>query len=135
MNNQNAFPRSQTIRFQKQGGFNVSRKSHPFSTVSGKTVIRCGWNIVFHKNSLANSLLRCAPIFEGPMVYRLIYHHLKSYIPFTKGSSGPTNNHIYFFLNYKCFMASKSVGLMLTFVAIEAVPALPGATKVSQSGL
>jgi hypothetical protein len=27
-------------------------------------------------------------------------------------------------------MASKSVGLMLTFVAIEAVPALPGATKV-----
>jgi hypothetical protein len=92
---------------------------------------------VFHKKFLANSLLpSSAPIFEGPItVYRLIYHHFKIIYPFYQGSSGPTTTISHFFLNYKCFMASKSVGLMLTFVAIEAVPALPGATKVCQSGL
>jgi hypothetical protein len=55
----------------------------------------------------------------------------KSYIPFTKGSSGPTTIIFNLLSKNKHFYGLKisdaDIGL---FVAIAAVPAFPGATKV-----
>ena len=60
----------------------------------------------------------------------MLFFSKKFTIPSTKGFSGPTMIILIFSLKIKFFNSSKLFKLILMFVAILSVPALPGKQKI-----
>src|SRR5574344_181069 len=83
-------------------------------------------------NPFAKSLLpsRTAPAFDGPITgisfVRESFFKL-SYIPLTKGSSGPTTIMSMLFVTAKSFILSNSLTPIFIFSPTFDVPAFPGA--------
>ena len=86
------------------------------------------------KKFLAKSLLpsNCAAFCFGPITLtplRIGSEIIKSCIPLTRGSSGPTTTNCILCCTIAPLTKSKSVGEISRFSATKLVPELPGATN------
>ena len=130
------FPAQRPSAFNTYGALRVLRNRRPSSRCSPSNVSYAAVGISWRRmNALAKSFepSSTAPAFDGPMTGISLVRSSaakSSYMPFTRGSSGPTTTIETCFSTANDFIASKSSALMATLTLLPlmpSVPALPGA--------